>query len=97
MSCENQAGRFNQIDREYNYKRFRQELDRPVPLLEYLELVKHKDIYQRINELKGNGNRQGQERPEVKLTAGTILMLAFLGMLNFLSDAAGAGIQGQEK
>jgi hypothetical protein len=39
-----------------------------------------------------------QERPvEVNITAGGILMLALLDLLNCLSNSEGSGIEGQEK
>jgi hypothetical protein len=73
----------------------------PVPLFEWLNLLIHKNSIEGINKLNGQTghmNNQREEKPgEIKLTAGSIFFLAFLELLNFLSNTADSGIQGEGK
>ena len=50
-------------------------------------------------QLERNRTRlEGREQPgEIKMTAGAILLLALLELLNSLSNPEGSGIEGQEK
>jgi hypothetical protein len=51
-----------------------------------------------INGMPGNSTVQREERPvEVNITAGGLLLLAVLGLLNCLSNPEGSGIEGGGK